>query len=157
MHNALCAQIEHKISEVLLSRGDYGFVGELGSLRDKLNAVRKEAKQLARVHQHQEGIVPLHDGRIGDRSIRELSARSYNAENLFFDSPDTDELRSNFRRDGDRNLFRIDLACNNANTRPVMACGQGTMNGPSPARLAAPQVLRPIDVSDPKNVEIDFS
>ena len=63
-HNALCVQIEHKISEVLLSRGDYGFVGELGSLKDRLTAIRREAKQLARVHQHQEGIVPLCDGRI---------------------------------------------------------------------------------------------
>ena len=46
-HNALCVQIEHKISEVLLGRGDYNLVGELGSLKDRLNAVRKEAKQLA--------------------------------------------------------------------------------------------------------------
>ena len=46
-HNALCTQIELKISEVLLGRGDYGLVGELGSLKDKLNTVRKEAKQLA--------------------------------------------------------------------------------------------------------------
>ena len=47
-HNALCAQIEHKISEVLLRRGDYSLVGELGSLKDKLIGIRKEAKQLAR-------------------------------------------------------------------------------------------------------------
>ena len=46
-HNALCIQIEHKISKVLLSRGDYGFVGELGSLKDRLTAIRREAKQLA--------------------------------------------------------------------------------------------------------------
>ena len=41
-HNALCAQIEHKISEVLIKRGDYGLVGELGSLKD---AIRKECDQ----------------------------------------------------------------------------------------------------------------
>ena len=46
-HNALCDQIELRISEVLLGRGDYGLVGELGNLKDRLNAVRKEAKQLA--------------------------------------------------------------------------------------------------------------
>ena len=28
-HNALCVQIEHKISEVLLERGDYGLVGSV--------------------------------------------------------------------------------------------------------------------------------
>ena len=83
-HSALCNQIEHKISEVLLKRGDYGLVGELGSLKDRLTAIRREAKQLARVSQPQEAIVPLCNGRIGDRSIRELSARSSNAENVYF-------------------------------------------------------------------------
>ena len=54
-HNALCVQIEHKISEVLMNnRGDYGLVGELGSLKDRLNSIRKEAKQLARSR-------PLHE------------------------------------------------------------------------------------------------
>ena len=48
-HSALCNQIEHKISEVLLKRGDYGLVGELGSLKDRLTAIRREAKQLTRV------------------------------------------------------------------------------------------------------------
>ena len=33
-HYALCAQIEHKISEVVLRRGDFNLVGELGSLKD---------------------------------------------------------------------------------------------------------------------------
>ena len=47
-HNALCVQIEQKISEVLLKRGDYSLVGELGNLKDRLNAIRKEAKQVAR-------------------------------------------------------------------------------------------------------------
>ena len=156
-HKVLCAQIEHKISEVLLSRGDYSLVGELGSLKDRLNAFRMEAKQLARSLQPHEGIVPLCDGRTENRFIRELSTRSYNAENVFFDSPDLEEQRSNSRKEGDMNLSRIDLACNNASSRTEMACGQGTMNGPSPARLAAPRVLRPNDASDQRGMEIDFS
>ena len=40
-HNALCVQIEHKISEVLLRRGDYSLVGELGSLKDRLQFHKK--------------------------------------------------------------------------------------------------------------------
>ena len=75
-------------------------MGELGSLKDRLTAIRREAKQLARVPQPQEGIVPLGNGRIGDRSIRELSARSSNAENVFFHSPQLDDQRSDSRRDG---------------------------------------------------------
>ena len=47
-HNALCAQIEHKICDDLLKRGDYNLVGELGSLKDQLGAARKEAKRMAR-------------------------------------------------------------------------------------------------------------
>ena len=38
-----------------------------------------------------------------------------------------------------------------------MACKQGTINGPSSARLAVPQVLRPDDISDPRSLEIDLS
>ena len=132
-------------------------MGELGSLKDRLNSVRKEAKQLARSLQPHEGIVPLSDGRTGDRSIMKLSTRSYNVENVFFDSPDPEEQRSNSRKEGDMNPSRIDLACNNVSSRPVMACGQGTMNGSSPARLAAPRVLRPNDASDQRSMEINFS
>ena len=47
-HNALCVQIEQKFLEVLLKKGDYNLVGELGSLKDRLSAIKKEAKQLAR-------------------------------------------------------------------------------------------------------------
>ena len=128
-------------------------MGELGSLKDRLNAIRKEAKQLARSLQHHEGIVPLGDARTGDRSIMELSTRSYHAENLFFDNSDSEEQRSNSRGERDMNLSRI----NPAGGRPVMACGQGTMNGPSPARLAAPWVLHPNDVSNQRSMEIDLS
>ena len=69
-HSLLCAQIEQKISEVLLRRGDYSLVGELGSLKDRLIAIRKEAKQLARSHQQHEGIVPLGEAGPRDRSTR---------------------------------------------------------------------------------------
>ena len=45
-HSSLHAQIEHKMSDVLLKRGDYNLVSELVSLREKLNAASKEAKQI---------------------------------------------------------------------------------------------------------------
>ena len=109
------------------------------------------------IYRPQEGIIPLRDGRIGDCSIIELSTRSYNAENVFFESQDPGEQSSNSKRDGEMNLSRIDLTCNNVSARPVVACGQGTMNSQSPTRLAAPQVLRPNDASDQRSIEIDFS
>ena len=75
-HNSLCMQIEHKISEVLLKRGDYSLVGELGSLKDRLIGIRKEAKLLARSFQQHKGIVPL-----AESGVRDRSTRSYNVEN----------------------------------------------------------------------------
>ena len=89
--------------------------------------------------------------------VGDLSGRSSNAENVFFDSPQLDDQRSNSRRDADMNLSRIDLACNNVDPRPVMACEQGTSNGPSSARLSVPQVLQPDDISNPRSLEIDLS
>ena len=41
-------EIQQKISEVLLTRGEFHLVGELGSLKDKLNWIRREAKRLTR-------------------------------------------------------------------------------------------------------------
>ena len=156
-HNVLCAQIEHKISEVLLSRGDYSLVGELGSLKDRLNAVRKEAKQLARSLQPHEGTVPLGDGRTGDRSIRELSTRSYNAENVFFDSPDPEEQRSNSRREADMNLSRINLMDRNSNTDSVLVRGQEPMRVSSPAILSVPQVMNVSETLGVRGMDVSQS
>ena len=68
-HSALCARIGQKTSEILLGRGDYNLVGELGSLKDKLNALRKEAKQLARARAQPDhpypSCEPVYDERLG--------------------------------------------------------------------------------------------
>ena len=109
------------------------------------------------IYRPQEGIIPLRDGRIGDCSIIELSTRSYNAENVFFESQDPGEQSSNSKREGEMNLSWTNLTCSNVSARPVMACGQETMSDPSPIRLAAPQVLRPNDAPDQGSMEIDFS
>ena len=79
-------------------------MGELGSLKDRLNAVRKEAKQLARaqLNQPHESSVPSHDGRIGDRSIMELSVRSYNREDVFLDGQIPEDQPSSSRGNGER-------------------------------------------------------
>ena len=90
-HNALCVQIEHKISEVLLGRGDYNLVGELGSLKDRLNTVRKEAKQLARARAQPDhpypSSEPVHDERLGEHSSTEVSVGRCNTEDVFMDDP----------------------------------------------------------------------
>ncbi len=47
-HKAFLGNIELKISEVLVTKGDLVLVGELGNLKDKLNGIRKRARQLSR-------------------------------------------------------------------------------------------------------------
>ena len=147
-HNGLCAQLKHKISEVLLRRGDYSLVGELGSLKDRLTAIRKEAKQLVRSLQQHEGIVPL-----GEAGVRDRSTRSYNVENVFFDDP---EDRRYTRGGRDTSSTRSNTACSNVDGRPVVACGQDT-NSSSPARLAALEIPRVDSINDQRSMDIDLS
>ena len=147
-HNSLCMQIEHKISEVLLKRGDYSLVGELGSLKDRLTAIRKEAKQVIRSLQQHEGIVPL-----GEAGVRDHSTRSYNVENVFFDEP---EDRRNVRGGKDTSLIRSNTACSNVDGSSVVACGQDT-NGSSSARLAALEVSQVNSITEQRSIDIDLS
>ena len=46
-HSAFYAEIEQQISEVLLTRGDFSLVGELANLKDRLNVIRRRAKQVS--------------------------------------------------------------------------------------------------------------
>ena len=147
-HNSLCMQIEHKISEVLLKRGDYSLVGELGSLKDRLVGIRKEAKIIARSLQHHEGIVPL-----GETGSRDYSTRSNTVENVFFDDP---EDRRYVRQRQDASIIR-NHAARSDDGSSVVACGPET-NGPSPARLAASEVRPQTDCDqEQRTMEIDLS
>ena len=76
---------------------------------------------------------------------------------MFSDEQPPGDLRSSSRGRGEMNLFRINLMSNNVNAASVVACGQGTMSGPSPARLTAPQVLHHSDTPDQRSMEIDLS
>ena len=138
-------QIEHKISEVLLGRGDYGLVGELGSLKDKLNAARKEAKQSARAqpdHPYPSSN-PVQDERMGDHFPMEVFEERCSTEDVFRDDPMPVDTRPNIRGRNELNLSRINLAYNNASADSVLVPGLEPMRDFSPARLSAPQVLNP--------------
>ena len=138
-------QIEHKISEVLLGRGDYGLVGELGSLKDKLNAARKEAKQSARAqpdHPYPSSN-PVQDERMGDHFPMEVFEKRCSTEDVFRDDPMPVDTRPNIRGRNELNLSRINLAYNNASADSVLVRGPEPMRDSSPTRLSAPQVLNP--------------
>ncbi len=47
-HKAFLGNIDLKISEVLVTKGNLVLVGELGNLKDRLNWIRKRAKQVSR-------------------------------------------------------------------------------------------------------------
>ena len=122
-HNALCAQIEHKISEVLLRRGDYNLVGELGNLKDQLGAARKEAKQMARnqiqSNQSQISRRVIHDEGLNDHHSTEISMEGCSTEDVFVDDfIVVDECPDPGRRK-ESNLSRIIQRDRTRNTEPV--------------------------------------
>ena len=128
-HNALCAQIELKISEVLLRRGDYNLVGELGSLKDRLGAARKEAKQMARNQiqscQSQTTRRVIHDEGLNDHHSIEISMDGCTTEDVFVDDfIVVDECPDSGRRE-ESNLSR--------DTESVLVCGLEPLRVHSPA------------------------
>ena len=112
-------------------------MGELGSLKDKLNALRKEAKQLARAraqpHHPYPNYEPVYDERLGEHSFTEIAVGRCNTENVFMDEPVPVDVRPNVTNINELYLSRI-----SADT--VLAHGQEPMRDSSPARLSAPQV-----------------
>ena len=163
-HNALCMQIDHKISEVLLKRGDYNLVGELSSLKGRLSSIRKEARQLAQTRDQHNHVHtnkrPVYDERLGESARTEVSIGSYNTEDVFLDNPLPTDPRYNIRQRDDLNLSRIDPRDRNRVTDSVMAHGQEPMRVSIPALLSDPQGLnvsetpgrRGMDVSQPLTV-----
>ena len=47
-YRTFLGNIELKISEVLVTKGDLVLVGELGNLKDRLNGIRKRAGQISK-------------------------------------------------------------------------------------------------------------
>ena len=73
----------------MLRRGDYNLVGELGSLKDRLGAARKEAKQMARnqiqTSQSQISRRVIHDEGLTDHYFTEVSMEGCSNEEVFVD------------------------------------------------------------------------
>ena len=88
-HNSLCAQIEHKMSDVLIRRGNYNLVSELTSVRDQLGAASREAKQMAQnqiqISQSQTSRGVIHDEELNDFFSTEISREGYSNEEVFDD------------------------------------------------------------------------
>ena len=110
-HSSLRAQIEHKMSNVLLKRGDYNLVGELVSLRERLNAASKEAKQIAQTQ-----IQPNHP---------QISMEEGSNEEVFFDDfLLVDECLDSGRRE------ELEI---NRNIESVLGCGLEPLGVHNPA------------------------
>ena len=144
-HNALWEQIEHKISDVLLKRGDYNLLGELGSLKDRLGAARKEAKRIA-----QDQLQPdhpqtnrrlIHDKDLDEHHSTEVSMEGCGIEDVFADESIPIDAYSNPREREEPNLSRINRRDRSRNTEAVLACGQEPLRVPSPAVLSHYQKL----------------
>ena len=51
--NIFYAEIEQKILEVLLTRGDFSLIGEMAGLKDQLSIIRRRAKQESKEQQEE--------------------------------------------------------------------------------------------------------
>ena len=77
-HKTFLGNIELKISEVLVTKGDLVLVGELGNLKNRLNGIQKRAWQISR---DCSGVPPQHDEHVpvretGSERNQELMMRS---------------------------------------------------------------------------------
>ena len=84
-HRTFLVNIELKISEVLVTKGDLVLVGELGNLKDRLNGIRKRAQQISKdysgIHPQQDEHVPVREPG-GERS-QEIMMRSCDLDYVF--------------------------------------------------------------------------
>ena len=97
-HNELCTEIEQCIAEILLARGDYTLIGDFGNIKDRLNTVRKEAKQFSRAGQQQHIIPASYTDNIIPAAI---------SDHNFIPSPASDNLpdQTTFRNSNLDNVF----------------------------------------------------
>ena len=170
-YNVFCTEIEQCISEILLARGDYALIGEFGSIKDRLSAVRKEAKQFSRTNQRQE-IHPRPDQNLqilppstANNLHTIYNTRNSNFDNVFAELPNylnnslSKTLPSSVSTGRGRgiNLSRIDLPLGNHSIRTVMAPsteplseGTGLARHPTPDNniIGNPQLIAiGIDIS----------
>ena len=135
-YNVFLAEIEQKISEVLLTRGDFHLVGELGSLKDRLSWIRKEAKRLTRTMPHVSSPpnTPIQAAGSttslyqGSRTRKDDQDYEFHDEPVNRDPPCTAEHTPVSRGRRDANLSK--------NDRSVMVFGSGTVpSATDPSRL----------------------
>ena len=85
-HKKFFGNIELKISEVLVTKGNLLLVGELGNLKDRLNLIQKRAKQVSKDYP---GLLPQHDEHVPVREsgeeYREMMVRSCDLDYVFHD------------------------------------------------------------------------
>ena len=83
-HSLFCTEIDQLISEILLGRGDYALVGEFGSLKDKLDAARRDARVAAR---ESSMLIPTSTPRIEPSSHQQINnsnhSRNSNLDDIF--------------------------------------------------------------------------
>ena len=83
-HKAFFGNIELKISEVLVTKGDLVLVGELGNLKDRLNWIRKRAKQVSRessgLPQQQDKHIPVRES---GEEYHDMMVRSCDLDYVF--------------------------------------------------------------------------
>ena len=148
-YNAFLGSIEQKISEVLLTRGDLSLVGELASLRDRLNMFRKRAQ---RVSKECQGVNPLPEERVPVREsgeeYRDLIMRSCELDYVFHDLEPMERTAvsaPSYRGGGAKRI-------------PTQECGAmaglgSVQSGPEPVRPVENMGLQPHNTSKERRID----
>ena len=137
-HNAFNAEIEQRIKTILSARGDYNLINHYGSLKDRLNTIRRVARQLTKARSMPDNPYNLEEQATGlgdtTRSRTPLMIRSLNQGREFRDDP---TIFSSPRKPApvaarvDRSNLSMDTGRESG-----MACGSGFMRmQPDPASL----------------------
>ncbi len=139
-YNRFLEEIQQKISEVLLTRGEFQLVGELGSLKDRLNWIRKEAKRLTRTMPNDSNSpgAPAQASEFNAGLYRGSRIRMEDQDYEFHDEPVNRDLSSDPERTPvSRRRREADLS---KNVRSVMVCGSSTdPSATDPTRLILQQ------------------
>ena len=103
-------------------------MGELGSLKDRLGAARKEAKRMARNQiqsgQPQTSRRVIHDEDLNEHHSTEVSMERCGVEEVFTDDSVPIDEYPNPREREEPNLSRINRRDRSRDTELVLACGQ---------------------------------
>ena len=152
-HRTFLGNIELKISEVLVTKGDLVLVGELGNLKDRLNGIRTRARQISKdysgVHPQQDERVPVRES--GER-CHEIMMRSCDLDCVFHNEEPIE--RSSPYSVVSAPIYRGGEAQSESRSNRAMVGSRPVTSGLGSTRLNLIQDLRSCNTTDRSEVDM---